>query len=86
MERMTLLEIKFVSDDDTGMYHIGEIDTMPQDDIAKYIRSYGETGYQELLDFCARVVTVARHTIVSERMQHSGAVAEIAMRAQRERN
>lgn len=45
-----LVEIVQVVDDDTGMYHMGEIDGLFQDhSLREYLRIYGQRGREELL-------------------------------------
>jgi len=40
-ELCTLLTVKYVADDDSGMYTMGEIHGIPKDDIRLYVESYG---------------------------------------------
>lgn len=46
----TLLEITYHYDDDTGMYHIGEIDTATHHgELMKYLEQHGAEGRTEIL-------------------------------------
>jgi len=47
-ERETLLEIKAVTDHDTGDYYMGEIDWAEHHALQKYIERYGRTGAERL--------------------------------------
>ncbi len=40
-QRKPILTITYHSDDDTGMYEIGELDCGLGDDLVKYVKSYG---------------------------------------------
>jgi len=44
-----LFTIKYIDDDDTGMYQIGEIVGIPIDDLELYISSYGASRLLEVL-------------------------------------
>jgi len=44
-----LFTIKYVDDDDTGMYQVGEIVGIPIDDLELYISSYGASRLLETL-------------------------------------
>jgi len=53
-ERKTILEISKVTDDDTGMYCIGEIDGIFQKHtLDAYLSSHGEKGKSELINHLA---------------------------------
>lgn len=58
--RRTILTVNAISDDDCGMYRIGEIDTIPDEQVEDYIKRYGEYGYSELLDFCTRLMSAVK--------------------------
>lgn len=66
-ERKKLFSVSIITDDDCGMYRIGEIDTDPQDAIREYVKRYGEYGYQEVLQLGARMLEVAQVAIRDER-------------------
>ena len=44
----TLLELKAVTDHDTGMYYVGEIDWAEHHTLQKYIELYGRKGAERL--------------------------------------
>lgn len=49
-ERKELCKLSTVTDDDTGMYHIGEIDGLFQgDDLKEYLKRHGEKGVDRLV-------------------------------------
>ena len=48
-ERKELGSISYHSDDDTGMYHIGEIDGGFNGNLKHYLESFGTKGRDELL-------------------------------------
>lgn len=48
-ELSELLKISYVSDDDTDMYTIGEIEGIPKDDIEKYVNVYGSDRLEKVL-------------------------------------
>lgn len=78
-ERRTILEVKAISDDDCGMYRIGEIDTLPEPDVRAYVLRHGEFGYSEILNFCAGMTAAARDAIFKYRAEgHGPAVTEQA--------
>lgn len=71
-ERRTILLVDEISDDDCGMYRLGEIDTIPDGQVQAYIQRRGEFGYSELLNFCASLMASARTCIHKYReSQHS---------------
>lgn len=75
--RKELFSVQVITDDDCGMYRIGEIDTDPQDAVREYVRSNGEYGYQEMLQLGARILEVAQVSIRDHRMsQQMGAMSE----------
>jgi hypothetical protein len=74
-ERKTMLEVKVVTDHDCGNYRIGEIDTVPDQQVAEYIARFGEYGYQELLNFTAAVAEAARKSIRAHRLAKDPAAA-----------
>jgi len=47
-ELCTLFKIEYISDDDTGMYQMGEINGIPKDDLELYVESYGSERLLEL--------------------------------------
>lgn len=48
-ERTELLSICYHADDDTGLYHIGEIDFGVNARLESYIEKYGYKGVEEIL-------------------------------------
>ena len=53
-ERESILTITKVTDDDTGMYRIGEIDGIFQSQsLGEYLSSHGEKGKTELINHFA---------------------------------
>ena len=48
-QRKPLLEIEYHSDDDTGMYQIGEIDFGINGGLDDYLRNYGLKGKQDII-------------------------------------
>lgn len=48
-ERKELLSVSYHSDDDTGMYHIGEMDFGVSGRLESYIERYGYDGVKEIL-------------------------------------
>ena len=49
-ERRKLIEISYHSDDDTGIYHVGEIDWSVGVQLDEYVKYFGVKGIQELSD------------------------------------
>lgn len=50
----TLVNITKVTDDSTGMYHVGEIDGLFQEhELREYLKRYGEIGKTELINHLA---------------------------------
>jgi len=47
-EKETLLEIKAVTDHDTGDYYVGEIDWADNGKLQEYIERYGRKGVERL--------------------------------------
>lgn len=70
-ERKTFLNIEYISDHSCGMYKTGEIDTSPDDAVAKHIEVYGEFGYEEIRDFAIRLLTKAREINMDRRLKES---------------
>lgn len=49
-QRKDLIRITYHTDDDTGIYDVGEIDTMgTREEIEEYIKQYGQKGVNDLL-------------------------------------
>jgi len=48
-ERVNLLSVSYHSDDDTGMYRVGEIDFGVSGTLETYLDSYGQKGCGEIL-------------------------------------
>ena len=53
--RKNLLTVDYHYDDETGMYHVGEIDTGISAELPKYIERYGTKGAYEILAGLARL-------------------------------
>lgn len=66
-ERKTLVKIEYISDHSCGTYEVGEIDTLTKEPIAQYVDSYGEKGYIEVLEMCARMSAAAVEAITKKR-------------------
>ena len=67
--RQLISPVQYHSDDDTGMYKVGEIDTCPPKlQIEAYIKSYGDYGKEQLLDYfsCCIAMTIEAHKKVHE--------------------
>lgn len=53
-ERKTLITITQVTDDDTGMYYIGEPDGLFQrDELTEYLKAHGQKGKRDLHEHIA---------------------------------
>jgi aminoglycoside phosphotransferase family enzyme len=74
-QRKTVLLVEAISDDDCGMFRIGEIDTLPGEQVAAYIRQHGEFGYSELLDFAVNLIAAAKIHIQSFRLNEQAKAA-----------
>ena len=62
-EKTPILIVNTITDDDTGMYFVGEIDGMFQrGQLQKYLRTYGIKGKDELLTHLAFL----QHQVISE--------------------
>lgn len=48
-QRKQLLEVTYHSDDDTGMYQVGEIDFGINGRLDEYLRGFGVNGYKEII-------------------------------------
>lgn len=70
-ERRTVLLINEISDDDCGMYRLGEIDTLPDGQVEAYIRRHGEFGYTEMLEFAANLMVAAKKSIIEYRRKEN---------------
>lgn len=55
-ERKTLLEITYHSDDDTGMYRIGEIDHGIAGILDEYLKRFGQKGKKEIISALAYLI------------------------------
>ncbi len=49
-KRKTLLEVQYHSDDDAGMYQIGEIDFGISGLLDDYLKNYGYAGKKNIID------------------------------------
>ena len=68
--RKELVTISCVTDHDTGMYHMGEIDGIFQrDELEDYIRNYGATELIEHLAYLVHQVVELRNKINGEEAQ-----------------
>lgn len=73
-QRQSVFRAEYISDHSCGMYQCGEIDSIADYDIKAYLDSYGEYGYQELINFFARSTAAAHSHIMKIRMsKHDGA-------------
>lgn len=72
-QRRKILEVDYISDDDCGMYRIGEIDTLPNEAIKAHVERFGEFGYQEWRDFGIQCIVVAETEIRNKRMSEQQA-------------
>ena len=48
-QKRTLLEVKYHSDDDTGMYRVGEIDFGIWGTLDEYLKRYGRKGKEDIV-------------------------------------
>ena len=48
-QRKELLSVEYHSDDDTGMYSVGEIDFGISGNLDEYLQHYGAKGKQEII-------------------------------------
>ena len=55
-ERKTLLEITYHSDDDTGMYRVGEIDYGLAGTLDEYLKRFGQKGKKEIISALAYLI------------------------------
>lgn len=78
-ERKTVLTIERISDHSCGSYQVGEIDSIPDECIKKYIDDFGEFGYSELTNWLARATTVA-YTHIRDRRHRSAQTAQFDVR------
>ena len=51
-----LLEVTYHDDDDTGMYHIGEIDFGIAGILDEYLEHYGYAGKKDIIDTLAYLI------------------------------
>jgi hypothetical protein len=63
----TFFELKKVVDHDCGNYQIGEIDFVNYAKIREYVSTYGDLGYQQLIDVCVRIMSEAQDQARIER-------------------
>lgn len=75
-QRREFLNIEHISDDDCGMYRIGEIDWMPNNKVKEYVLNFGEFGYHEILNMCAQIMAEARQGFVEHNLSKSGTACE----------
>lgn len=58
-ERKELVTIEYISDDDCGMYVLGEISTLTGEAVERHIKVYGENGYEAIRDLGIRLLVEA---------------------------
>lgn len=63
----TFFELQKVVDHDCGNYRMGEIDYVKYDDIAQYVRDYGDLGEAEITRVCIKILHLAQQTAIAER-------------------
>lgn len=63
-QRKRLATIEMISDDDCGMYRIGEIDDIPHW-VVRYVERYGDYGYRQVLDYAAHMMALAREALIA---------------------
>lgn len=68
-QRKLLFSVERISDDECGMYRIGEIDTLVSENVREYINDFGEFGYQELIKFAAHIIFEAQLHIKERRFR-----------------
>ncbi len=61
-----LFTIKYIDDDDTGMYQVGEITGIPIDDLELYISTYGAS---KLLDVLVDLIHVTKNIEEDKRVR-----------------
>lgn len=55
-QRKTLLEVNYHSDDETGMYQIGEIDFGISGLLDEYLEHYGYVGKKDIIDILGYLI------------------------------
>lgn len=70
-ERKRLGIIEYISDDDCGMYRIGEIDMLPDHMVTEHINHFGEFGYEQIRDFAIRMLACNERVIREVRHKNS---------------
>ncbi len=56
--RETLLTVSMITDDETGLYHIGEIDSgIHVGTLKSFLKSYGHEGKKDLINSLAHLIT-----------------------------
>lgn len=55
-QRKPLLEIEYHSDDDTGMYQVGEIDFGISGLLDEYLKKYGYVGKKDIIDMLGYLI------------------------------
>ena len=69
-QRKHLATIEMISDDDCGMYRMGEIDSIPFW-VREYIKRYGDHGYRQVLDYAAHMMSSAREALITSNLNIS---------------
>jgi hypothetical protein len=62
-ERKVILTVSEMSDDDCGIYKVGEIDCDPSEQVQRYIDKRGEYGYHQMLEFIAILAAATQNAI-----------------------
>lgn len=71
--RKYLLSVSYHTDDDTGMYYIGEIDYGISGELDEYLKLYGHKGKDDIIKalahLTARVVNEFGHCLPKEKSE-----------------
>lgn len=62
-QRKELLTVEYHTDDETGMYHVGEIDFGISGNLQEYVKNYGYDGVKEVLATLGYLSYVVRKTL-----------------------
>lgn len=55
-KRKELITLEYHSDDDTGMYHVGEIDFGISGELDDYLERYGQKGMDSILKIMSHLI------------------------------
>lgn len=58
--REKIFEVSFITDCDSGIYQIGEIDSIISDNVKDYVLRFGDFGYQEMIELASVIIHTAR--------------------------